>query len=124
MSGAPERKYTDRDVREDDSLRPIVESYLDTYEGEFDYLVDMKMTWASGRDLTTPQVRGVLNCMRHDPRLNIELPEPLQPSQGEVVSLVYRRKEKKNRSYPCPLKEQGFFHHHKVQSGWSSTGPY
>ncbi len=97
MSGAPERKYTDRDVRENPTFVDMVEEYLDRYTGDFEFLIDNKMRVARGMDLTTPQVRGVLNCMRHDPRIT-NLPEPL-PYEDNVVEMVHRGRRARQRHF-------------------------
>lgn len=94
MSGAPETKYTDRDVRENVTLVEAAMMWLEAYQGEFDYLIDMKMRLASGYELTTPMVRGVLNCMRHDPRVT-GLPAPLPPIQETVVVSMARKRQRR-----------------------------
>jgi hypothetical protein len=97
-----DRKYTDRDVRENPEMYRTVVDYLDAYEGEFDFLVDCKMRVAMDRDLTVGMVRGVLNCMRHDPRVT-NLPEPLPPYEGKVLHMP--RKKKKVQRRDCDIEE-------------------
>lgn len=109
-----ELKYTDRDVRENPDFEEVVLEYLSRYQGEFDYLVDMKMRHAAGMDLTVGMIRGVLNCMRHDPREK-NLPTPLPPEEGVVVQMQRQRKTKL-RPEPCPLMAAGTFHHHNRMS--------
>lgn len=76
----PDWKYTDRDVREGGAeLVDLALGYLTRYQGEFDYLLDAKARIRDGRSLTVPQVRGVLNCMRHDTRIDYDLPDPIEP---------------------------------------------
>jgi hypothetical protein len=104
-----DRKYTDRDVRENQNFYQTVIDYLDTYEGEFDFLVDCKMRVAMDRDLTVGMVRGVLNCMRHDPRVT-DLPEPLPPQEGKVLHMPIKKKKKKSRGKPCDI--EGFHPKH------------
>jgi hypothetical protein len=70
-----ERRYNDRDVRDDPRLEGLAIEYLEAYTGEFEFLIDMKMRVAADYGLTTGMVRGVLNCMRNDPRVR-DLPEP------------------------------------------------
>lgn len=71
-------KYTDRDVRENqDELTRVVYDYLFEYQGEFQFLVDCKMRVVSEYDLTIGMIRGVLNCMRVDPRAP-SLPDPIE----------------------------------------------
>lgn len=94
MSGAPEMKYTDRDVRENEELFERAIEYVQEYTGEFEYLIDMKMRVASGVDLTTPMIRGILNCMRHDPRV-LDLPVPLPPQEATVTELRPKRRRNK-----------------------------
>jgi hypothetical protein len=89
MTGGPERKYTDRDVRENPDMQLAVIQYLEQYEGEFEFLIDMKMRIASDYDLTVGMVRGVLNCMRHDPRVT-NLPEPMPEYEGKVLQMPKR----------------------------------
>lgn len=69
-------KYTDRDVRENPDFYGRVHNYLVDYSGDFQFLVDCKMRIMSGIELPVGMVRGVLNCMRIDPRVT-NLPEPL-----------------------------------------------
>lgn len=118
---APNLKYTDRDVRENPGLYGVVVQYLEDYEGEFTFLVDCKMRITAGYDLSTGMVRGVLNCMRVDPRAP-ELPEPTNwESQGAEVIEMPKKKRRKfvprdhlgYRYVDCPLKEAGIFHQHK-----------
>lgn len=73
---APDLRYTDRDVRENPLLVPLVEQYLTQYEGEFAFLRDAKIRTAAGIGLNVAMVRGVLNCMRNDTRILFELPTP------------------------------------------------
>lgn len=74
---APELRYTDRDVREDGSLVDLAQDYLRRYTGEFAFLVDLQEALVTrGRPLTVANVRGVLNCMRNDPRVCLTLPSP------------------------------------------------
>lgn len=103
MSNAPLTKYTDRDVREDSSLVEMALAYLRTYEGEFQFLVDCKMRLATETPFTPGMVRGILNCMRVDPRAP-EMPEPLPPEEGRVVAMAGRRK-KNQQPRLCDIEE-------------------
>jgi hypothetical protein len=111
-------KYSDRDVRENPDYERIALDYLDGYEGEFQYLIDCKMRVEMGKDLTVGMFRGILNCMRMDPRAP-ELPAPLPPDDmGEVVELRPRtpRRQKFIPYYKrpeCPLFVAGLHHVHK-----------
>jgi hypothetical protein len=90
MEAGQERAYTDRDVRDNPGYREAVEDYLSDYTGEFGFLIDMKMRAANGVDLTTGMVRGVLNCMRHDPRVK-HLPTPTEEDFEDVDNVVPMR---------------------------------
>lgn len=124
MSSAPETKYTDRDVRENNCLVEMAYEYVENYTGDFEYLIDMKMRLAQGYDLTTPMVRGILNCMRHDPRVS-GLPAPLPPSEGVVVELRQPKRSKRRKGYdrdnpePCPKTES-----HDNHVWWKGDDPY
>lgn len=92
-----DRKFTDRDVRDDDGLVRIAYDYLQDYTGEFAFLVDMKMRALEFGDLSVGMVRGVLNCMRHDPRVT-GLPRPGTPmkdyssnEEGKVIQMRPKR---------------------------------
>lgn len=85
-----ELKYTDRDVRENPDFERLAQEYLRQYAGEFEYLIDMKMRDAQGMSLTVGMVRGVLNCMRHDPRVT-GLPEPKPSEYGVVIDMEEER---------------------------------
>jgi len=121
MSNAPETKYTDRDVRENDSLTDAAFNYLEQYGGEFQFLIDCKMRVAQGVDLTTGMIRGVLNCMRVDPRVT-NLPDPLPTTLGddmaEVVS-IQRKTARRTRRKECDI--EGF---HEPHGGYGSTDGY
>ena len=123
--GAPAIKYTDRDVRENPDFVELAERYLESYEGEFQYLIDCKMRVQMGISLTTGMIRGVLNCMRVDPRAP-EMPAPKQFPQDEesnVVSIERPRRlgVRKKSIYAdretCPLYNAGIFHRHKKFTG-------
>lgn len=102
-------KYTDQDVRNNPDFYGIVVNYLVDYPGEFQFLIDCKMRIASGMDLTTGMVRGVLNCMRVDPRVK-DLPEPMDwPDDVIPIDKSYRR-PKKRRKVPCTRTD---FHIHQ-----------
>lgn len=87
-------KYTDRDVREnEDTLTQVVYDYLMDYQGEFRFLLDCKMRVVSDYDLTIGMIRGVLNCMRVDPRAP-SLPEPIE-WDADVIPMP----ERSSRAY-------------------------
>jgi hypothetical protein len=104
MSAAPETKYTERDVRDNPELEELAVEYVEQYSGEFEFLIDMKMRLAQRYALTTPMVKGILNCMRHDPRVS-GLPAPLPPEECSVLELRqprHRRRPKWNWSVDYP----------------------
>lgn len=77
-----ERRYTDRDVRENPSLHDLVIDYLCEYGGDFEPLVNAQALLKNtplGEDLPTNIVRVVLNCMRHDHNVATLLPPPIRP---------------------------------------------
>lgn len=94
-----ELKYTDRDVRENSDFLPAVLTYLEQYTGEFEYLIDMKMRAAQGMNLTVPMVRGVLNCMRHDPRVQ-NLPAPKPVEYGVLIDMEEERPKRREPQQP------------------------
>lgn len=81
------RKYTDRDVRENPNFIDMAEEYLKQYQGEFEFLIDCKMRLAQGTELSTGMIRGVLNCMRVDPRVKSQLPEPMPEFDADVIPI-------------------------------------
>jgi hypothetical protein len=86
---ADQLKYTERDVRDNPEYVRKAYSYLEQYTGEFPYLIDMKMRLGQGMDLTYAMVKGVLNCMRNDPRVQ-NLPEPKQDFEADVIPMPER----------------------------------
>lgn len=82
MAVSPEYKYTDRDVRSHPDLIALAVGYLEDYPGEFEYLLDAKriLTEVGSGALTVSQIRGVLNCMRHDPVVAGKLYEIAPPT--------------------------------------------
>lgn len=89
-------KYTDRDVRLNPAFYAVAVDYVFDYQGEFQYLLDCRERITSGGALTVGMVRGVLNCMRTDPRAPI-LPEPLPPEdfEADVIPLNEDRQYRK-----------------------------
>jgi len=94
-------RYTDRQVREDPTLTELAYDYLRSYGGDYEYLVDCKEALHFRQDLTTAQIRGVLNCMRHDVHARAAMPKPIfepfqprprrqHPPKLQVVREVYR----------------------------------
>jgi hypothetical protein len=98
MRTAPEIKYTERDVRENDELRDLAETYVRNYGGEFDPLVRAFNMLSMDGALTTAMTRTVLNCMRHDINIASQLPEPrgyTLPERPHVLTNVKKKKEPK-----------------------------
>jgi hypothetical protein len=120
MSGAPERKYTDADVRSDPELAELALDYLDNYTGDFDPLVRAQETLERGSLLTTTQTRVVLNCMRHDWSIADQLPQPMakvidMPVRDETIVKPKRKKEPKwtDRTVPCGRTEIHLGHNYE-----------
>lgn len=99
MSAAPGIKYTDRDVRENEDLTDEVYRYVRGYTGEFQFLVDAKMALERDQYLPVPVVRGVLNCMRVDPRVAGTLPAPLPPKDAEQVIKLEPERRKRRKPW-------------------------
>jgi hypothetical protein len=105
-------KYTDRDVRENPDFYGAAVNYLVEYEGEFQFLIDCKMRVASGIDLTTGMVRGILNCMRVDPRVK-NLPAPIEwPEDVIPIDRPSRTKPKRKHRVDCTRTD---VHEHKYE---------
>lgn len=69
-------RYADEQVRANwDEFYRHAHAYLIDYTGEFPFLIDCRARIQQGVDLTVGMVRGVLNCMRVDPKVTF-LPEP------------------------------------------------
>jgi hypothetical protein len=86
MSGAPEHKYTDADVRGEPDLVELAKEYLENYFGDFDPLVEAQEYHLRGLEMPTAVVRKVLNCMRHDTEWAHVLPRPgaYQPQRARA----------------------------------------
>lgn len=76
------QKYTDRDVREDESLSKIAEEYVRGYGGDFEPLVDARHMLDDGDELSTVVVRKILNSMRHDRDWANRMPVPIRSTNG------------------------------------------
>jgi hypothetical protein len=74
--GIPDLKYTDEDVRRDSELQRRAESYALHYLGDFAFLARARAQVEANGHLTVGVARGVLNCMRLDPRISATLPPP------------------------------------------------
>lgn len=69
-----DRKYVDADVTPDLLGRAV--AYAVEYTGTFGYMLDAQMLALSTGSLPPGVARGVLNCMRTDPRVALEAPLP------------------------------------------------
>ena len=58
----PDTKFVDTDVTDVLHLAGI--TYLTTYSGGFEYLLDLQARFNQGRTMSIGQVRGILNCIR------------------------------------------------------------
>lgn len=74
-----EWKYTDRDVREDGRLTELAITYLRTTGSTFEPIVRAQRVLAEEGALSVTAIRTVLNCMRQDFYLKIEMPIPERP---------------------------------------------
>jgi hypothetical protein len=104
MMSAPDRKYSDSDVRRDPELTELAYDYLDNYTGDFEPLVRAQDRVASRQFLTTAMVRVVLNCMRHDWEIADQMPQPMakvieMPVRDNEVEIVPKRKRTKTPSW-------------------------
>ncbi len=122
MSGAPERKYTDADVRADPELAELAYEYLETYAGEFEPLVKAQQVLARGSLLTTSLTRVVLNCMRNDWDIADQLPQPMakvidMPVRDDVAAPPKKPKKKEpkwtEREVPCGNTELHHGHNYE-----------
>lgn len=107
MAGAPDRKYTDADVRADPELGELAYEYLETYSGEFEPLVKAQQVLARGSLLTTSLTRVVLNCMRNDWDIADQLPQPMakvidMPVRDDVARKPPKKHKKQKRGYLGP----------------------
>jgi hypothetical protein len=97
-AGNYEYAYSDRDVRDNPELRPLVVAYVTQYTGDFDPLVEAKRAVEGGHELTVPQVRRVLNCMRHDFDVADQLPAPrIRQTRATVLDFGAAQKRKKSK---------------------------
>lgn len=76
-------KYTGADVRDDRRLRPLAYEFLNQYTGDFPFLRDAKRLHMNGEYLRDGVIKGVLNCMLADPRVE-NMPEPTYKSFNPV----------------------------------------
>lgn len=72
-------RYSDADVRAKPSLMAMAVMYAQQYRGEFDYMQAASAAANATGTLPIAVARGVLNCMRADPRVAESLPEAMAP---------------------------------------------
>lgn len=72
---AVDARYNDREVREDLKLQACAIRYVQSYQGDFEFLVRAKMFLHQNGTLPVATLRGVLNCMRSDPMGAMSLPQ-------------------------------------------------
>ena len=122
--GLLEHKYTDRDVRENANFYDAAIRYLDQYSGSFDFLIMCKQRLAMEEDLSVGMIRGVMNCMRADPRVT-GLPEPGQYSEHEAQVIPMKRPDKKKRGFKYECDRTDLHDAHpSTDTVWSCGGIY
>jgi hypothetical protein len=89
-------KYTDTDVRSNPDLVGQAYEFLQSYQGEFEFLRDAKHDLEDQGMLPTGIVRGVLNCMRTQPVVFQRLSQPIRP-----VSIIHPERVRRGQ---VPLK--------------------
>lgn len=122
MSVAPEIKYTDRDVREDESLRELALEYLAQYGGDFEPLTDAQAVLAEGETLPTQMIRKVLNCMRHDRDWVNKMPKP-DRSSNVLPFRTSRPRKPPQVEKPCE-ETTGHVQHPWEQVPWGDYHDY
>lgn len=115
-----DRRYTDRDVRENPLLAELAGQYLEAYQGEFPFLADCKARLAVDGKLSTPLVRGVLNCMRADARVQ-GMPEPLEQAVDLGAEAKPARTRKHRRAPEC-TREDIHSNHYVEDSRYAYRG--
>lgn len=122
-----ERKYTDRDVREDSTLKLLAEEYIQNYGGDFEPLVNAVAIYRDTGDLPVSIVRVVLNCMRYDRNVAPHLPNPKKYEMGAVVEIERHRKKRKNYYQDCDNFESHYGHSWQGEENdtyWCSGVPF
>lgn len=84
-------KFDDLFVGQHPELRRAAEAYARSYNGSFDYMVEMKAKALDAGRLTLSQARGVLNCAAAELRRAEEAPKPEMPDEAvpSVLSGTY-----------------------------------
>jgi hypothetical protein len=120
-------KYTDRDVRENAALRSIAIDYLTGYGGDFDFLLQARQYLLVQGTLPTGMARGVLNCMRIDPKWAGTLPAPMarallsQTLQSLIQPESTRRLYVVNPNRPRRIELKTTFNKPYVMSPWKTA---
>lgn len=113
--GAPEYRYTDRDVRENESLTDLAYDYLRNYGGDFEPLVNALTSFKHDGYLPTNMVRIVLNCMRNDLNVANDLPAPVgYKVPRKIATVVKPRRRDWDEPLPCSIKESHDAHTYKL----------
>ena len=87
-SWAADVRYTDTDVRRDDNLKVIAETYATNYPGDFAPMVEAREFLFLNGHLTVTLARTVLNCMRSDATAAHLLPQRERPERPARLQLV------------------------------------
>lgn len=102
-------------------LAALAVRYVQQYAGDFHYLVDMRNRVArmGEKSLTRYMVKGVLNCMLHDPNVdNLPRPETLVfDVEEEIREVRVTTRRRRVRTSAFDLAEEGF-DRNEVDGGW------
>lgn len=128
---AYDHKYSDRDVRENPELRDLAIEYVNKYGGSFDPLLRIKMFLVDHDEgeLTTGQIRLILNCMRHDAAVAADMPAPKFPfvvrkqAIAPVIPIQRDRRSQKTGPQDCGNKEPHEYHRLGV-GNWCNGVPF
>lgn len=129
---AYDHKYSDRDVRENPELREIALKYIHQYGGSFEPLLRVKhfLSRNEDDDLTTAQIRLILNCMRHDAAVAADMPAPQFPfivekrSRDAVVIPIQRSRRKHVGEVQCDNPEPHEYHTDRTEGSWCHGVPF
>jgi hypothetical protein len=99
LATSGDRRYTDRDVREHPELVSVAAGFLYAYGGDYDFLVQAQAVLRANGVMPVATARGVLNCMRADPRVAGSLPIPPSGAPLAIVDAWTRRPPK-----PVPVR--------------------
>lgn len=115
-------KYSDRDVRETPELAKLALNYIHEYGGSFEPLIKIKhfLAYSEDDELTTAQIRVILNCMRHDVTIAHQMPRPRFPfavprtrfDGGAVVIPMQRNRRREMGEVACDNEKPHDHHLH------------